>query len=871
MVWNLNFDNLPKLLNVYSDEDYVQQQRVKFIYYLCLTLLAIVTTLIIYRLLSHPLNISYDPSHLRVLLPLTFLLLSVLVSLLLLIKGYYDTAANILPSVMVVVIWVIIFLERQSLLIRFDTIVYIFAALTIVPLLVRRNTFVIFLYPVINITILVLFILLFKDKIGITKPEIRDYIIDVSISLAFVGFLGYNIYSINTKALQNAAAFNKKKDEAESALSRSEKRYREMALLLPQTIYEANSEGFLTYMNKAGIDMFGYSEEDLRRGVNVINVIVNEDRDRLYINFLGVVGGTSTHGNKYMALRKDGLRFPVEIFSVPIIENDKHVGARGVIYDISERVKAETELMKSHELFRVLVEANPFSINLSDTDGRIVIINNAFLEYSGFTREEVIGKTFEELEIKIDNEEDARKELREKGFINNFETTIYYKNGNKRDIILHSAVINVNNEKAVLSSTIDITERKILENKLKENEELFRTMTEMVPYSIHILDKDFKHVAANEAFLKRFHFTMDDIRGKSFKDLGFIEEEEAAYNIAMELRSKGMISNLETGHTSPEGKKIYSLISIKPLILEKEPHYIVTAVDISDRKALEDKLLDYNQHLEDLVKERTEELAAANSDLKETNEELKSQREQLEVTYKKLEEAQSQLIETEKMASLGILTAGVAHEINNPLNYIFNGTIAIESLIKEKYPDQMEELKPLFDAIGLGIDRASGIIKSLNIYSRQEEKTSNRCNVQEIIDNCLAMLYNQYSGRIEIVKHYMDDIPLIQGREGKLHQAFLNILTNAIQSIEKEGRIIITTGFANNILSEKISDTGVGISAANMKYIFDPFFTTKDPGKGTGLGLSVTQKIIQEHGGTIICKSKIAEGSEFIINLLLNQ
>jgi len=117
----------------------------------------------------------------------------------------------------------------------------------------------------------------------------------------------------------------------------------------------------------------------------------------------------------------------------------------------------------------------------------------------------------------------------------------------------------------------------------------------------------------------------------------------------------------------------------------------------------------------------------------------------------------------------------------------------------------------------------------------------------------------------------MDDIPLIQGREGKLHQAFLNILTNAIQSIEKEGRIIITTGFANNILSEKISDTGVGISAANMKYIFDPFFTTKDPGKGTGLGLSVTQKIIQDHGGTIICKSKIAEGSEFIINLLLNQ
>ena len=624
-------------------------------------------------------------------------------------------------------------------------------------------------------------------------------------------------------------------------------------------------------MNKAGVDMFGYTEEDLRSGINVINTIAKEDRGRLYMSFLGVVDGASTHGNKYMAQRKDGSRFPIEIFSTPIIENDKHVGARGLIYDISERVKAEEELRKSHELFKVLVEANPFSINLLDTDGKIIITNNAFLEYSGLTKKEAIGKTLRELEIKIENEEEAVNELGNKGYINNFETTIYYKNGNKRDIILHAAVIDANNEKAVLSSTIDITERKILENKLKENEEMFRTMTEMVPYTIHIVDRNIKHILANEAFLKRFNFTIEDIKGKSFKDLGFNTDEEDMYNFAQEFKSRGMISNLETGVTTPGMDKIHVIISMKPVVLDKELHYIITAVDISERKLLEDKLLDYSQRLEDLVKERTEELATANSELKETNEELRSQREQLEETYKKLEETQSHLIETEKMASLGILTAGVAHEINNPLNYIFNGTMAVESLLKEKYPDQMEELKPLFDAIGKGTDRASGIVKSLNIYSRQEEKTSNNCNVHDIINNCLAMLYNQYKGRIEIVKNFMDDIPLVPGREGRLHQAFLNILTNAIQSIEKEGRIAISTGVNNNILSIKISDTGVGISATNMKHIFDPFFTTKDPGKGTGLGLSITQKIIQKHLGTIICKSKIGEGSEFIINLPLNQ
>ena len=867
----LDLIKLPRLLSAYSEEEYIQQQRARFIFYACLALLATLSVLIFIRLITHPLYIHGDPSHKFVLLPLVFLFVSILICLVLLIRGYYNASANILPLALTTVIWFITFFTRESLLTRYDTVVYIFAIISIVPLIVNKNVYLIFLYPAVNVIVLYAFVFILKNKTGMTNTEMLDYLIDVTVSFGFVGFLNYNIYNINRKAVANAEASYKKKNEAESALYKSEKRYREMALLLPQTIYEANNEGFLTYMNKAGVTMYGYTEDEIKTGINVIETIAKEDRERLYMNFLGILGGASSHGNRYMAQRKDGSRFPVEIFSAPIIENGKRVGARGIIYDISERVKAEEEIRKSHELFKELIDSNPFSINLIDMEGRILLFNNAFLKHSGLTTEEITGKTFNELGITIENEEYVLKEIYEKGSISNFETTLTYKNGEKKNILIYSSIVYANQEKAIISSTIDITERKILEGKLKENEELFRTMTEMVPYSIHILDKNFKHIVANDAFLKRFHFTMDDIKGKTFKDLGFIEEEEAAYNIAMELKSRGMISNLETGHISPEGKKIYNLISMKPLILEKELHYIATAVDISDRKALEDKLLDYNQHLEDLVKERTEELAAANSDLKETNEELKSQREQLEVTYNKLEEAQGQLIETEKMASLGILTSGIAHEINNPLNYIFNGTVAIESLIKEKYPEQMDELSPLFSAINQGIGRASDIVKSLNICSRKEEQAFSECNVHEIIDNCLTMLKNKYKDRIEIIRNYAGNIPLFPGLEGKLHQAFLNVLNNAVQAIESEGKITISTSVASNMITVRISDTGAGISATNIKHIFDPFFTTKDPGKGTGLGLSITQKIIQEHGGTINCRSNIGEGSEFIINLLLNQ
>jgi|WetSurMetagenome_2_1015567.scaffolds.fasta_scaffold00708_4 PAS domain S-box-containing protein len=843
MVWKLNFDKLPKLLKLYSKEDYIQQQRARLIYYLCIALLAAITVLIISRLLFHPLRVRYDPTHIRVLLPICLLFLSVLACFIILIKGFYNSAANILPLSLMTIIWIIIYFERQSLLIQFDTIVYIFAAITIVPLLVKKNRFVIIAYPLINIIALIVFILLVKDKVEITSAEIRDYLIDVSISFAFVGFIGFSIYNLNKKVLENAEAYNKKKDEAESALYRSEKRYREMAFLLPQTIYEADSKGFLTFINKAGTEMFGYTDEDLSKGINVIDTFSEEDREKLYLNFLRVVGGKVTHGTRYLALRKDGSRFPVEIYSTPIIEDGKHVGARGVIYDISERVKAESEIRANHELLKVLIDYNPFSINLVDMDGRIIMANSVFCEMAGMPMEELVGVKVEDLDYKLELAEEIKKEFTEKGSVRNFETSVSFKDKIKQNIILYTSNVDVNGRKAILTSTINITERKVLENRLRESEALFRTVVDMSPYLITIIDKDYRFSMANEAFLKKFRLTLPEIIGKRVEEIGFVMPEEDSKRFELEYFSKGEVIDMEVGFDTPDKERIYSLMSIKPIVIDNEPHSILTTVDITDRKLLEDKLLDYNQRLEELVKERTEEL----------------------------ETAQSQLIETEKMASLGILTAGVAHEINNPLNYIFNGAMAIESHIKEKCPDQIEELKPLFGAINSGIDRTAEIVKSLNKYSRKEEKAFHDCDVHGIIDNCLTMLDNQYKDKIEIVKDYTANLPLVPGREGKLHQVFLNVLINAIQAIDGKGRIGIRTSVENNMVTIRISGTGHGIPAKNLKNIFDPFFTTKDPGKGTGLGLSITQKIIQEHSGTIICKSKMGEGSEFIINLPVNQ
>jgi len=186
-------------------------------------------------------------------------------------------------------------------------------------------------------------------------------------------------------------------------------------------------------------------------------------------------------------------------------------------------------------------------------------------------------------------------------------------------------------------------------------------------------------------------------------------------------------------------------------------------------------------------------------------------------------------------------------------------------------PDHLLKLKPLFEAINTGIDRTTNIIKSLNRFSRNDDTSLHKCNIHEILDNCLTMLFSQYKNRIEISKDYAQEIPSVMASEAKLHQAFLNILTNAIQAIEEKGEISIQTLLSRDKVEVHIADTGKGISQEDMKHIFDPFFTTKEPGKGTGLGLSITQRIIQEHKGTIHCRSKVDAGTEFIIDIPLKQ
>jgi signal transduction histidine kinase len=297
-----------------------------------------------------------------------------------------------------------------------------------------------------------------------------------------------------------------------------------------------------------------------------------------------------------------------------------------------------------------------------------------------------------------------------------------------------------------------------------------------------------------------------------------------------------------------------------------------------------------NVILELKVNERTHELNESNLDLNKTLEDLK--------------QAQSQLVESEKMASLGQLTAGIAHEINNPINFVTSNinplkrdidimfdvlagfeTLAIsdsspadkQKQIKE-YKEEMDfdyltiEINHLIKGINEGAGRTAEIVKGLRIFSRLDEDDLKRTDINEGLESTMVIANNLLTSKIKVIKTY-GNLPTVECYAGKLNQVFLNIISNAVYAVhqkfqEKEGgEIIISTSRDEDNVFIKIKDNGSGMDAQTQKKIFEPFFTTKNVGEGTGLGMSIAYNTIKSHNGQILVNSALGEGTEFILQI----
>ena len=515
------------------------------------------------------------------------------------------------------------------------------------------------------------------------------------------------------------------------------------------------------------------------------------------------------------------------------------------IYQALEYAKLRRWQRQSEEQLTALVESAPVPYIIARlSDGEVLYANSHLAELVGLSRDEVKGRHSSEFYYDPAERNQVVERLQKDGFVKDLEVRVRKADGTAIWTMFSLAQAKIGGEKVILGGFVDITRRKELEERLRIYHEVFIHSVDVIT----VIDKDGHIVERNPAHEQRTGWTDEDVVGKSmFEFLGPQKAAEIKQAIAATGSYRG-----EAEGMAKSGVSIPIDISIFP-IHDAEGEldlYVTMGRDITK------------------IKIALNELAKTNRELRET---------------------QAQLVQSEKMASLGSLVAGIAHEINTPVGAMtsMHDTLmrAIEKLKehltsknrgdKEGFEND-KRLNKLFDVIDesnqvikSGASRVGEIVRRLRSFARLDEAEIKKVDVHEGLDDTLTLVHHEIKHHIEIVKDY-GEVPPMSVYPSRLNQVFLNLLNNARQAVKEKGTITIRTGVEDAQAIIAFSDDGVGIEPENLKKIFDPGFTTKGVGVGTGLGLSICYQIIQDHHGTIEAESTPGDGTTFTIRLPLN-
>jgi two-component system NtrC family sensor kinase len=567
-------------------------------------------------------------------------------------------------------------------------------------------------------------------------------------------------------------------------------------------------------------------------GRNFFTVIGKEDKEFLEGTVTRGVGMGEKLCTEMNILTSRGHVKDAEVCIALAKSDTGEVKTYAYIRDITERKKFERDLKDSEEKLRNLFERVRHGLFISSKEGKFLDCNQALLDMLGYSTKEDFLKIdiTHDLYANAENRKAFQERIQRDGDVKDMEVEFKKKNGDKITVLLTGHPI-MNEKQEVVGYqgiNLDISERKRIENELREANEFFMNLIESSVDGIIAADMKGDIFIFNKGAEALTGYIAEEVIGKVH--ITKIYPEGVAKEIMKKLRSP------EYGGV---GKFIPTPLNVVNKFGEEIPIQLSAA-------------LIYNG--------MGQEIASVGifTDLRPRL-----------TMEKRLQETHLQLVSSEKMASLGKLAAGIAHEINNPLG----GILIYSSLMMEDLSDddpRRGDLARIVQEAG----RCKEIVKSLLEFARQTEPKMEPTDINRAINDGLFFLVNQALFlNIHIIKKLDPFLPFVHGNASQLKQVFMNITVNAAEAMHGNGTLTITTSPALNrkTVFVKFTDTGEGIPEENLTRIFDPFFTTKEVGKGTGLGLATSYGIIEDHEGKIGVKSKVGEGTTFTIELPIHQ
>ena len=428
-------------------------------------------------------------------------------------------------------------------------------------------------------------------------------------------------------------------------------------------------------------------------------------------------------------------------------------------------------------------------------------------------------------------------------------------------------------------------ERRV-EDALEHTLSQLRATLESTGNGILVIDWQGKIASMNRLFSKMWNIPEAMLIERKDAEILALLSRQVVESDACHTRLQAILSNLDS-------EEIFHLKDGRIFECKSRPQYLGERIvgrvfgfdDITATKLAEKALRESRDRLEERVLERTADLEQANKGLKAT----KVYQEEL---IKKLKEAQNQLLQSEKMAAIGQLAAGVAHEINNPVGFVnsnlgslkiyANKLLTVVSAYESNDPEKIadarqkadleflrEDLPSLLEESQEGLSRVTKIVHDLKDFSHVDQAEHQKADLNAAMESTLNVVWNELKYKAEVIRE-LGTIPPVDCVPAQINQVFMNLLVNAAQAIPQQGKIFVRSGTENGEVWFEVEDTGSGMSPEVQQRVFEPFFTTKPVGKGTGLGLSISYDIIvKKHGGTMSLRSEPGKGSCFHIRLPL--